>query len=267
MPRNPAPADPRKPAPSGDVGPHLESEQCQTPPVCLVTLLYTGGRLLRYDSGNPLPHTVYELAGGTFGADGSFATSGADTQNPSETASVSGRIVDLDADNVADQVEATVTFPDGPQDLTLVDYPDIDYDHYKCWGSIADGFHCPAALEMDSCSITPLGGNQFTAQADVLYKYGPADVTGPIDTVGVGHTVLEGGAEFGFSISAPLDQPFSDGSVAFTSSHTGTTSGTVSVDVTSWGIPAASTLKQFQFSVGQTNGPQASSNLAVCPAP
>lgn len=126
VPRNPAPADPRKPAPSGDVGLRLESEQCQTPPVCFVTLLYTGGRLLRYDSGNPLPHTVYELAGGTFGPDGSFATSGADTQDPSETASVSGRIVDLDADNVADQVEATVTFPDGPQALTLVDYPDID---------------------------------------------------------------------------------------------------------------------------------------------
>lgn len=78
--------------------------------------------------------------------------------------------------------------------------------------------------------------------ADVLSKYAPADVTGPIDTVGVGHTVLEGGAETAFSISAPLGQPFADGTSAFTSSQAGTTAGTASVDVTAWAIPPAATL-------------------------
>ncbi len=254
-------------SPAGDIGLYLADSGCKTPPDCLPTQQF-GGVLSRYASDEPLPQAAYLLADSVYGADGSFSTTATNEHDSTDTATVTGQSVDLDNDMIADQVTATVTFSDGTQNVTMPQVGKINYDHYKCWDNI-DNAVCYAAIKVDDCTVTPLGNQSFASHADLLFKLATADLIGPLDTVGFGlHTVLPDGSSEGGGSYAPIDQTVDQGVWALTSSHTGTTAGTVTMDVSHFDGPAVGTSDQFTYNVDRfSSTPQIGSNPAECAIP
>lgn len=253
-------------SPGGDVGLELHDQGCSTPPDCLPSQNYTGV-ILRYGSDVPIASAKYDLTPGHFGTDGSFATSAVNRDDPADLASIDGQAVDLDADQIADRVIATITFPDGAQDLTLEGVDFISYDHYKCWG--ASDATCKPAAKVASCSVTPLGGNRFSAEADVLYKYAVPHLASPLTHAFAGRNYDSGGGAGGTSRSFfAFDTTLVNSTLDVSNSRTGDDyAGTVHFDVNVIDGGPVNTITSLIFGVSQPSGSTADSNDALCPVP
>jgi len=253
-------------SPAGDVGLELHDQGCPSPPDCLPSQNYTGV-LLRYGSDVPIASAKYDLAPGRFGSDGSFATSAVNRDDPDDLASIDGQALDLDADQIADRVIATITFADGAQELTLDGVDPISYDHYKCWG--AADVTCKPAVKLASCTVTPLGPNQYSAEADVLYKYAVPDLATPLTHAFAGRNYDSGGGTGGSSRSNfPFDGSLVTATLDVSNTRSGDDfAGTVHFDVNLIDGGPTNTIVGLIFGVTQPSGTTASSNDAECPVP
>ncbi len=146
-----------------------------------------------------------------------------------------GTAVDVDVDGVADRLDMVFVNADASQfSITL---PRTDgYADYRCWRGLPA---CQQVGGPPSCEFTALGSRRYDLHAEIPFRDEGDHMNPGFLSVQVADPVTPSYE------SVRVPGSFTSGSTVYTTTIVGTTQGTITLDVTDFGVPSTATRVEF----------------------